>query len=297
VTTHTEVVAASRTDVPALAAGLVTVTLWGSAFVGIRAAGETLSPGSIALGRLLVCTAVLGAIALVQREPLPRRHDLLAIAAFGVLWLGIYSVTLNAAEQRIDAGTAAMLISTGPILIAILAGLVLEEGFPPRLFAGCVIAFTGCAIIGFATSESGSRAGIGVALCVIAAVAYAVAVVVQKSVLARVSPFQVTWLGCAAATLACLPFAPTLADEITTAGADPIAWTVYLGVFPTAIGFATWTFALKRTSAGRMAALTYLIPVVAILLGWAVLDETPPWLAAAGGALCVAGVYVARRRD
>lgn len=296
-TTHTEVVAASRTDVPALAAGLVTVTLWGSAFVGIRAAGETLSPGSIALGRLLVCTAVLGAIALVQREPLPRRHDLLAIAAFGVLWLGIYSVTLNAAEQRIDAGTAAMLISTGPILIAILAGLVLEEGFPPRLFAGCVIAFTGCAIIGFATSESGSRAGIGVALCLVAAVAYAVAVVVQKSVLARVSPFQVTWLGCAAATVACLPFAPTLADEITTAGADPIAWTVYLGVFPTAIGFATWTFALKRTSAGRMAALTYLIPVVAILLGWALLDETPPRLAAAGGALCVAGVYVARRRD
>jgi drug/metabolite transporter (DMT)-like permease len=64
---------------------------------------------------------------------------------------------------------------------------------------------------------------------------------------------------------------------------------------PTAIGFATWTFALRRTSAGRMAALAYLIPVVAILLGWAVLDETPPWLAAVGGVLCLAGVWLARR--
>ena len=295
--THTEVATGTRTDAPALVAALVTVSLWGSAFVGIRAAGETLSAGSIALGRLLVCSVVLGAVALVRREPLPHLSDLLAIAAFGILWLGVYSVTLNAAEQRIDAGTAAMLISTGPILIAILAGLVLGEGVPPRLFGGCLVAFAGCAMIGLATSESGSRAGTGVALCLVAAFAYAIAVVVQKSVLARVSPFQVTWLGCAAATVACLPFAPTLADELTTAGADLIAWTVYLGVLPTAIGFATWTFALKRTSAGRMAALTYLIPVVAILLGWALLDEAPTWLAFAGGALCIIGVYVARRQS
>jgi drug/metabolite transporter (DMT)-like permease len=133
-------------------------------------------------------------------------------------------------------------------------------------------------------------------LCIVAALAYALAVVVQKPVLARVSPFQVTWLGCAAAAVACLPFAPTLATEAATADATAIAWTVYLGVIPTALGFATWTFALRRTSAGRMGSTTYLVPVVAILLGWAVLGETPPWLAAAGGALCLAGVYLARRR-
>ena len=104
-----------------------------------------------------------------------------------------------------------------------------------------------------------------------------------------------TWLGCAAATVACLPFAPTLATEAAKADAAAIGWTVYLGVVPTALGFATWSFALRRTSAGRMASITYLIPVVATVLGWAVLGETPPWLAGAGGALCLAGVYVARR--
>jgi len=287
--------AAARTDVAAVAAGLVTVTLWGSAFVAIRDAGQALSPGPLALGRLVVSLVVLGVAASIWREPLPQRRDLLSIAAFGVLFLGVYSLTVNAAERRVDAGTAAMLINVGPILIAILAGIVLREGFPRWIFAGCAVAFCGCVLIGVAKSHSGSRAGVGVALLIVAAFAYAVAVVIQKPVLERVSPLQVTWLGCAAGTVACVPFSPTLASELAEADAVAIGWTVYLGVAPTALGFATWAYALRRMSAGRLASLAYLIPVVAILLGWALLGETPPWLAVVGGALCLAGVFVARR--
>lgn len=285
----------TRPDVAALAAGLVTVTLWGSAFVAIRDAGQTLSPGSLALGRLLVSLVALGVAASIWREPLPGRRDLVAIAAFGVLFLGVYSVTLNEAERRVDAGTAAMLINVGPILIAILAGIFLKEGFPRWLFAGCAIAFSGCVLIGLANSQSGSHASLGIALLILAAFAYAAAVVIQKRVLARASPLQVTWLGCAAGTVVCLPFTPTLVGELDDAGARAIGWTVYLGAAPTALGFATWAYALRRMSAGRLASLAYLIPVVAILLGWALLGETPPWLAAVGGALCLAGVYLARR--
>jgi hypothetical protein len=186
------------------------VTAWGSAFVAIRAAGESLSPGAVALGRLVVSTTALSVVALARRGALPPWRDLLQMAAYGVLWLGVYSVALTAAEQHLDAGTAAMLINTGPILIAVLAGVVLGEGFPPRLFAGCALAFGGCLLIGLGTAHSAAGAGSGFALCIVAAVAYAVAVVVQKPVLARVSPFQVTWLGCVAATLVCLPFAPAL---------------------------------------------------------------------------------------
>jgi len=120
-------------------------------------------------------------------------------------------------------------------------------------------------------------------------------VVIQKPVLARVSPLQLTWLGCAAGTAACLPFAPTLAGDLRDAGPSAIGWIVYLGVAPTAKASATWSYSLRRMSAGRLASLAYLIPVVAILLGWTLLGETPPRLAAVGGALCVAGVYTARR--
>jgi drug/metabolite transporter (DMT)-like permease len=288
--------ATERLDVAALAAALVTVTAWGSAFVGIRAAGDDFSPGALALGRLAVSCAALGAVALVRRERLPSRSDLLAIVAYGVLWLAIYSVALNEAERRVDAGTAALLIATGPILIAIMAGLFLREGFPPGLFAGCAVAFVGVAVIGFATTGSGARAGLGLVLCFLAALAWAVAVIVQKPVLSRVSPFQVTLLGCLAATIALLPFGPALVHQTEAAPASSVAWVVYLGLVPTAIGFATWTFALRRTSAGRMGSTTYLVPLIAVVLGWALLGETPPWLAVVGGALCLAGVYVARRR-
>ena len=284
----------ARTEVGALAAALVTVMLWGSAFVAIRAAGQSLSPGSLALGRLLVSLLALGAVGSVWREPMPGRRDLVRIAAFGVLFLGIYSVALNAAERRVDAGTAAMLINTGPILIAILAGVFLREGFPRWLFAGCAVAFAGCVLIGIANTQASSGAGLGIALLIVAACAYASAVVIQKSVLARVSPLQVTVLGCAAATVVCLPFAPTLISELDDPAA--VGWIVYLGVAPTALGFAIWAYALQRMSAGRLASLAYLIPVVAILLGWALLGETPPLLAAAGGALCLTGVALARRR-
>jgi drug/metabolite transporter (DMT)-like permease len=258
---------APRTEAAAVAAALVTVVLWGSAFVAIRDAGRTLSPGSITLGRLLVSLLALGAAASIRREPLPGRQDLARIASFGVLFLGVYSLALNAAERRVDAGTAAMVINTGPILIVVLAGLFLEEGFPRRLLAGCGVALAGCVLIGLASTQAGSRGGLGIALLVVAAFAYATAVVVQKPALARTSPLQVTWLGCVAATVLCLPFAPALIGEVDDAGAVGIGWLVYLGLAPTALGFATWAYALRRMSAGRLASLAYLIPVVAVVLG------------------------------
>ena len=280
----------------ALGAALVTVTLWASGFVGVRAAARDLSPGSVALGRLLVGSIALGILALARREPLPSRRDLPGIAFCGVFWFALYSVVLTQAERTVDAGTAAMLVNIGPILIAVLAGVVLREGFPRTLLAGCAIAFAGAVVIGVATSDHGATQSWGAVLCVVAALAYAGGVVAQKPLLTRVSPFQVTWLACTAGAIACLPFAGTLWHEAGSAHTSALAWTVYLGIVPTAIGFVTWAYALSRTTAGRMGSTTYLVTPIAILLGWAVLGETPPTLALLGGTLCLVGVAVARRR-
>ena len=278
----------------ALAAALVTIVFWASAFVGIRDAGEHLSPGALALGRLLVACVVLGAFVLLRREPLPPRSVVPAILVAGVLWLGVYNLALNAAERRIDAGTAAMLVNVGPILIAVLAGLLLGEGFPRRLVVGCAIAFAGVVVIGLATGEGGIAIGTGALLSLVAAASYAAGVVAQKPVLGRVSPLQLTFLCCVVGAAVCLPFIPSLASQATDAPASALAWVVYLGVFPTGLAFTTWAYALKRTSAGRLGVTTYLVPPIAILLGWALLDETPPVVALAGGALSFLGVVVAR---
>ncbi len=285
----------SREALLAGGAALVTVVLWASAFVGIRAAGEDLSPGALSLARLLVGSAALGALVLVRRERFPARRDLPGIAICGVLWFGLYNVVLNAAEQRVDAGTAAMLVGVGPILIALLAGVLLREGFPRALITGCAVAFAGVVVIGLATSERGLDAGLGAVLCLVAALAYAGGVLTQKPLLRRVSALQVTWLACGVGALACLPFAPVLLREIGQADLSVVGWAVYLGVFPTALAFTTWAYALARTTAGRMGATTYLVPPLTVLMGWAILGEIPPALALLGGMLCLVGVAVTRR--
>src|SRR4051794_2471656 len=294
----------ARTPAPAaaprqalvLGAALTTVVLWASAFVGIRAAGKDLSAGSLTLARLLVGTIALGALMLVRGERLPPRADVPRLVAVGVLWFGIYNLALNEAERHVDAGTAAMLVNVGPVIIAVLAGVVLKEGFPRTLVAGCATAFAGAVVIGAATSNgSGDAASWGAVLCLVAALTYAVAVVAQKPLLATTGPLTITTLACATGLVCCLPFAPQLVSEAQDASTSALAWSAYLGVFPTAIAFTTWAYALSHTSAGRMGATTYLVPPLATLMGWAYSGESPPALALAGGVLCLAGAALARR--
>jgi drug/metabolite transporter (DMT)-like permease len=278
----------------AVLAAIVSVVLWASAFVGIRAAGHVISAGPLSLGRLLVGSFALGVLVLFRRQPLPPRRDLGGVIICGLLWFGAYNVVLNQAEQLVDAGTAAMLVNIGPVFIALLSGLLLSEGFPRRLLVGCAIAFAGTVIIGSATSTRGLQAGLGSLLCIAAAAAYAGGVTAEKPLLARNSALTITWLACTVGAIACLPFAPELVRQAAGADTGSIAWVIYLGVFPTAVGFSSWAYALARTSAGRMGATTYLVPPMAIGMGWLLLGDIPPGLALAGGVLCLAGVAVTR---
>lgn len=271
----------------------MTVVLWASAFVAIRHVGHEFSAGALSLGRLLVGSLLLGAFVFARPRRWPAKGDWKLLLVCGLLWFGVYNVALNEAEQRLDAGTAAMLVNVGPLLIALLAGLLLGEGFPRQLVIGSIAAFGGVVLIG--TSSSDGRAETwGVILCVVAAVAYAIGVVAQKPLLGRLPALEVTWLACTIGAISCLPFAPTLVRETADARPSTIWWVVFLGAFPTALAFTTWAYALARTSAGRMGATTYLVPPLTIFLGWLFLDEAPAPLAFAGGALCLLGVAISR---
>ena len=278
-----------------VAAVVVTLIAWASAFVAIRGVGEDHSPGALALGRLLIGTAVLSLLLLGRGWVPPTRREWALIVFCGVGWFGIYNVALNAAEQHLDAGTTAMLVNIGPILIAVFAGLLLGEGFPRWLVAGIAVAFAGVVLIGVAT-RSAETDLLGVVLCVVAAVAYGGGVVAQKPVLRRLPGLQVTFLACAIGAVCCLPWAGALVGELAEAPGSSIAGMVYLGVVPTALAFSTWAYALSRMDAGRLGVTTYLVPPLVILLGWLLLDEVPPSLALVGGAVCLAGVALSRRR-
>src|SRR3954447_19596259 len=164
----------------ALGAAGITVVLWASAFVGIRAARVDITAGPLSLARLVVACLVLGVVVGWRKEALPPRRDVPRLVLCGLLWFAAYNVLLNEAERRVDAGTAAMLVNVGPVLIALLAGFVLKEGFPRSLLARCAVAFAGAIVIGLATGGTGLDAGWGAVLCVAAAAAYAGGVIAQK---------------------------------------------------------------------------------------------------------------------
>ncbi|WP_067811436.1 DMT family transporter [Actinomadura kijaniata] len=285
-----------RADRRAVAAAAVTVVLWASAFVAIRSAGTEFGAGALALGRMFTGALTLGVICLVRREGLPPRAAWPGIVASGVLWFGLYMIALNWGEQLVDAGTAALVVNIGPILIALLGGWLLKEGFPPRLMAGMAVSFAGAAVVGLSMSGEGRASLLGVVLCLVAAVTYAAGVVSQKPALRHASALQATTWGCVIGAVACLPFAGQLIDQLGDASPTAIGNMIYLGVFPTALAFTTWAYALARTSAGNMGATTYAAPALVVLMSWALLAEVPGWLTLTGGVLCLAGVAVSRSR-
>jgi drug/metabolite transporter (DMT)-like permease len=284
-----------------LGAVVFTFLAWASAFVVIRGVGAHLDGGPLALGRLAVGTAALGILVLVSRRWVwPSRREWLLIVVSGVAWFGAYNVALNTAEQTLDAGTAAMIVGIGPILIALGAGAFLGEGIPRWLAVGAAVAFAGVVLIGVGTLLASGRAHpldlLGAALALVAAITYAVGVLTQKPVLRRIPAIQVTFLGCAIGLVVCLPFAGRLVEQLSIA---PTAawWGVgYLGVVPTALAFSTWAYALGRMPAGQLGIASYLSPPLATVMGFLAFGEIPHPLALAGGVLCLACVAVSRRR-
>jgi drug/metabolite transporter (DMT)-like permease len=93
-----------------------------------------------------------------------------------------------------------------------------------------------------------------------------------------------------------LPWAPQLVHELAVAPARTVADGIYLGLFPTAVGFTTWSFALRRTDAGRLTASTYAVPAVSTLMSWLLLGEIPSVWAFVGGIVCLFGVAISRHK-
>jgi drug/metabolite transporter (DMT)-like permease len=222
------------------------------------------------------------------------------LVVYGVAWFGAYNVALNTAEQTLDAGTAAMIVGIGPILIALGAGAFLGEGIPKWLAIGAAVAFAGVILIGIGTSLAQGSAHpvdlVGALLALVAAITYAIGVVTQKPVVRHIPAIQATFIGCAIGLIVCLPFSGLLVSQLAVAPASAWWGVVYLGLVPTALAFTTWAYALNRMPAGQLGIASYLSPPLATLMGFIAFREIPHVLALVGGLVCLIGVAVSRRR-
>ncbi|QIK75288.1 DMT family transporter [Nocardioides piscis] len=279
-----------------LTAVATTLVLWASAFVGIRHLGESVPPGALSLSRLLIMALALLVLMKGRLPRLPSRREWPLVLVGGASWFGLYNLALNESERRIDAGTAALIIQIGPILTALFATFFLGERLTKWLLVGMAVGFTGVVIIGRASSQGENGDLVGVLLSVVAAVTFAVGVLTQKKLLSGMKVLDMTFWYAVVGAAVCLPWAGQTVSVLSDASADTWWWIVYLGIFPSAIAFSTWTYALSHADAGKFAQSTFLVPFITSLMAWLLLDEVPPAMAFLGGGLCIAGVLVARRR-
>ena len=280
----------------AAAALATTIVLWGSAFAAIRAALPHFGAAHLSVLRLLVAAVALAVVGALRGVRLPARRDLPALTGIALAGMTAYQLLLNGGEETVPAGTAALLVNLSPVFTAIAAGAFLGEVMTRRRWAGVAIACSGSCLIALA-GNGGIALERGALLVLGAAVAQAVFFVAQKPLLRRYSSLEVTTWAMALGALMTLPLAPGLPAAIGSAPAGALIAVAFLGLGASAIGFVAWAYAGARVDVSLAATTLYAVPVVAFAVAWAWLGETPRPVTVLGGAIALAGVALATRRQ
>ncbi len=276
----------------AMAAALAAVLAWSSAFVGIGFALRAVPPGQLVLLRFLVASACFAALAATGRVRRPALRHLPALILLGLIGQVAYQLALSAAQTRITAGEAGVLIALVPALAALLAVPVLGERLSGRGWTGMTLAFAGAALIGAASAGDGLRFEPMMLLGFGAAAASATYFVFQKSWMDRYGALDLTAYGVWTGAAAMLVFAPGLPQTLSAASTPTLLAVIYLGVVPTALGYALWAYALARAPAGRVSSLLYIEPLATFALAWPLLGEVPSTMTLLGAAMALGGVIL-----
>ncbi len=269
----------------------ITILLWASSFAAVRASLQAFTPGHIALFRFLIASVLLAIFTLITRIKLPKLKDIPVIFLLGFLGIAAFHTAQNYGQVTVTAGSAGMIISSVPIFTAILATIFLGEKLKLWGWLSIFISFLGVSLIALGERE-GVKFNPGVFILLLAAIAAAIYFVLQKPYLIRYTALQLVTYMIWAGTLLLLVFTPGLIEEVTNAPIEATIATIYLGIFPSAVAYVTWSYALSRAPASIVASFLYLQPVFAVIIAWIWLNEIPALISMIGGVVTILGVFL-----
>ena len=270
--------------------------IWGSTYLGIELAGETIPPLFAVAWRFLVAGALMaGWVAWRRGFSALRvsRAELGSAALIGVLLPGANAL-LFVAEQEVPIGLASLVIASVPLLVVALR---FAGGDRPTRgsLVGVAIGFVGIAVL---VRPGGGASTTGLVLVVGSAVAWAVGSYLSGRLPMPPDAFAATALEMLVGGLVLLPIGLLATDF------DPAEWSTrsilgwwYLVLFGSLVGYTAYVWLLQNAPISKVATYAYVNPVVAIALGAIVLHEEITWRIALGAAIVLASVAVVVRRE
>jgi len=274
-------------------AAMTTVLFWASAFPAVKYVLDYFSAGALMLLRFGVASVVLLAVCAIKRTPLPKLRDLPLFALCGVVGITLYMWMFNTGTDLVAAGISGFIIASVPVFTLILSIIFLKEKAKALVWLGVLVSFGGIVIIASTQITEGFAVNAGVWILLAAALVAGIFIITQRLLLRKYSVLQATAYPIVIATAFMLFFLPDLVREMSYATFAPIAIVVYLGVFPAALAYLTWGFALanaKKTV--HITSFLYLSPFLASIMAFLWLGEELPFLAIIGGVVVVGGMVI-----
>jgi drug/metabolite transporter (DMT)-like permease len=271
--------------------------IWGASFLFIAEGLESVEPNGVTFLRILIGFLTLSTIP-AARRPI-RAADRWKTAGLGVLWLAFPLSMFPFAEQHVSSALTGMLNGATALFAAAVASL-LARRLPPRgVQIGLAVGFAGAVLIawpGVASGGAGNRQGFGVLLIVFALTSYGFAYNVAGPLQQRNGALPVIWRALGASVLLTAPLGiPAVLRAHWTL--LPALSLLALGAFGTAIANVLAAMGAGRMGATTASATTFLIPVVALILGVTVRHERVAPLSLVGAAVCLFGAWRIRRQQ
>ena len=270
---------------------ILTIIFWGLAFTAIKYSVLFISPLSVAALRFGIAD-LLFAVNILFRRRIEWR-DIPKVFLLGLFGVTVYHISLNTGEIYVSSGVASIIIALAPIFVLILSWAFLREEITPTKVMGTLIAFVGVAII----SEPSSANLYGIALVLISTIAAAIYTTFGKSLMSKYDSITLTSNAMILGSVPLYPFllisfSELLSEEDTAL----LASVAFLGIFSTYLGYLGWYYFLETEEASRASVFLLAIPVVSLLAGYFLLNETLTIRTFVGSATVIVGIYLVLRK-